>query len=41
MFNKMFKMLKFQKEEILNIKDNQLVNSEIKKVLREYSLLKE
>ena len=34
-------MLKFQKEEILNIKDNQLVNSEIKKVLREYSLLKE
>ena len=37
----MFKMLKFQEEEIFNIKDNRLVNSEIKKALREYSLLKE
>ena len=30
----MFKMLKFQEEEIFNIKDNQLENREIKKALR-------
>lgn len=32
----MFKMLKFQEEQIFNNKDNQLVNREIKKALREY-----